>query len=266
MELTQLEWETINEIIAQFYDTNDISMFRKKFLIKLGKLMDYDIADFCLSNFKESNGVNLIDPVVVSRYSKDFEKRFTQEYEKKFERYDYTNWIYSNPESMVFIESDVINNEVRMKSSYYQNFLLPMNLTNVMGLSLATNGTPLGAVSIYRMKEKEDFTAKDAYILKQFIPHLINKMLAIKEGTALASSNIDQPNQVLADKYALSKREIEVIRLVCKGLNNEQIGQALVITTNTVKKHMNHIFSKLQITNRVQIIHLLLEEQIRFFD
>jgi DNA-binding CsgD family transcriptional regulator len=263
-ELTQTEWETINEIIAQINNAKNITIMRKKFLKELGRLIEYDIADFCLSNYKEAKGVNLVDPVVVSRYSKDFERRFTQEYEKKYEQYDYTNWIYSNLESMVFIESDIINNEARMKSAYYQNFLKPLNLTNVLGLSLAANGIPLGAVSIYRIKEKGDFTPKDSYIVKQFITHLNYKMLSEKQVITPIQDKYEGTLHVLKQDYALSKREIEVVKLVCKGLNNEQIGEALVITTNTVKKHMNNIFGKLHVTNRVQVIHLLLEEHKEF--
>lgn len=263
-ELTQTEWETINEIIAQINNAKNITIMRKKFLKELGRLIEYDIADFCLSNYKEAKGVNLVDPVVVSRYSKDFERRFTQEYEKKYEQYDYTNWIYSNLESMVFIESDIINNEARMKSAYYQNFLKPLNLTNVLGLSLAANGIPLGAVSIYRIKEKGDFTSKDSYILKQFITHLNYKMLSEKQVFTPIQDKYEGTLHILKQEYALSMREIEVVKLVCKGFNNEQIGEALVITTNTVKKHMNNIFGKLHVTNRVQIIHLFLEEHKEF--
>jgi LuxR family maltose regulon positive regulatory protein len=50
----------------------------------------------------------------------------------------------------------------------------------------------------------------------------------------------------------LSKREIEVLRLVARGLSNREIAQALYVTVGTVKKHLNNIFGKLEVGNRTQ--------------
>lgn len=52
----------------------------------------------------------------------------------------------------------------------------------------------------------------------------------------------------------LSKREIEVLRLLALGLSNHEIAQALVIAENTVKMHLKHLYGKLSVHNRVQAI------------
>jgi LuxR family maltose regulon positive regulatory protein len=52
----------------------------------------------------------------------------------------------------------------------------------------------------------------------------------------------------------LSEREIEVVRLMAAGASNPEIAQQLVIATNTVKKHINHIFGKLSVTSRTQAV------------
>jgi DNA-binding NarL/FixJ family response regulator len=48
----------------------------------------------------------------------------------------------------------------------------------------------------------------------------------------------------------LTRREREVLELVAQGLTNKEIASALVITTNTVKRHLKAIFSKLEVHNR----------------
>ena len=53
----------------------------------------------------------------------------------------------------------------------------------------------------------------------------------------------------------LSEREIEVLRLVAKGLSNADITRHLYITLGTVKWHINHIFAKLGVKNRTQAIN-----------
>ncbi len=52
----------------------------------------------------------------------------------------------------------------------------------------------------------------------------------------------------------LSQRELEVLKLVAQGLSNQQIAQELVITTDTVKRHISHIFSKFGVRNRLQAV------------
>ena len=52
----------------------------------------------------------------------------------------------------------------------------------------------------------------------------------------------------------LSRREIEVARLAAKGYTNAQIAEALFISTETVKSHMNSIFEKLGIFSRKELM------------
>jgi DNA-binding NarL/FixJ family response regulator len=50
----------------------------------------------------------------------------------------------------------------------------------------------------------------------------------------------------------MSEREIEVLRLIAEGLDNNEIAAELGISAKTVKNHVSSILMKLQLTNRVQ--------------
>jgi LuxR family maltose regulon positive regulatory protein len=52
----------------------------------------------------------------------------------------------------------------------------------------------------------------------------------------------------------LTDRELEVLRLLAAGRRNRDIAQDLVVTQETVKKHLSHIFDKLGATNRTQAV------------
>ena len=52
----------------------------------------------------------------------------------------------------------------------------------------------------------------------------------------------------------LSERELEVLRLVATGMSNRDIAQELVLATGTVKKHINNIFTKLDVRSRTQAV------------
>jgi DNA-binding NarL/FixJ family response regulator len=51
---------------------------------------------------------------------------------------------------------------------------------------------------------------------------------------------------------ALSEREREVLRLIAEGHNNAAIGERLVISEHTVKRHVSNILSKLHLADRTQ--------------
>jgi DNA-binding NarL/FixJ family response regulator len=60
----------------------------------------------------------------------------------------------------------------------------------------------------------------------------------------------------------LSERELEVFRLMARGLSNAEIGQELYISDTTVKTHVTHIFQKLYLRDRVQAVVLAYEAGI----
>jgi two-component system, NarL family, response regulator LiaR len=50
----------------------------------------------------------------------------------------------------------------------------------------------------------------------------------------------------------LTDRELEVLRLIAKGLSNSEIAEKMVISENTVKGHVSNILSKLHLADRTQ--------------
>ena len=61
----------------------------------------------------------------------------------------------------------------------------------------------------------------------------------------------------LVEKYEISKREAEIIELICKGMSNQEIGDSLFISLQTVKDHIYRIFLKTGVKNRVQLTNLI---------
>jgi DNA-binding NarL/FixJ family response regulator len=65
---------------------------------------------------------------------------------------------------------------------------------------------------------------------------------------------ISNASQTFTPFPELTERELEVLRLISQGLNNQGIAQKLVLSPKTVRNHITNIFSKLQVADRAQAI------------
>ncbi len=59
----------------------------------------------------------------------------------------------------------------------------------------------------------------------------------------------------------LSKREIEVAELAAQGLTNKQIAAHLALSEHTVKNYLFRVFEKLEISNRIELLFLMVNER-----
>ena len=71
---------------------------------------------------------------------------------------------------------------------------------------------------------------------------------------------ISRPSKRPPTPDPLTEREEEVLRLVAKGLSNQEIATQMIIAEVTVRTHVSHILSKLQLANRVQATLYALRE------
>ncbi len=105
------------------------------------------------------------------------------------------------------------------------------------------------------------------FLLKDVTPeHLVNAVRLVSTGDALLSPSItrrlvqrfagrdgDRP-PAPADLSALTPRELEVLRLVGRGLSNGEIAHSLTLSEATVKTHVARIFAKLDLRDRAQAV------------
>ena len=76
----------------------------------------------------------------------------------------------------------------------------------------------------------------------------------VAEFSKLSGSIPEKDDLPLLPVEDLTKREIEILRLVNGGANNKQIAEVLVITEGTVKNHISNILAKLDAKDRLQAV------------
>jgi two-component system NarL family response regulator len=113
------------------------------------------------------------------------------------------------------------------------------------------------------------------YLLKEVsIDEVANAVRVVARGHSLVSPSM--ASKLLAEFNVLSRRvedlygtsprltdrEIEVLRLVAKGLSNKDIAAELVIAENTVKNHVRNILEKLQLRSRMEAAMYAVREKL----
>ncbi len=112
------------------------------------------------------------------------------------------------------------------------------------------------------------------YLLKDSsIEEVAQGVRVVAEGQSLISPSMavklidefkqmSKPDRHQTTKLRLTDRELEVLRLVAKGMNNREIAKALFISENTVKNHVRNMLEKLQLHSRMEAVMYAVKEKI----
>jgi DNA-binding CsgD family transcriptional regulator len=71
--------------------------------------------------------------------------------------------------------------------------------------------------------------------------------------------SIDEGCTALGKHYGLTDREVEIVELLCKGRSKSYIAETLFISENTVRSHSRHIYQKLDVHSKQEIMDMLSE-------
>lgn len=125
-------------------------------------------------------------------------------------------------------------------------------------------GLKLGAIDfIQKPFSSDELILKVSSVLentaKQKHAFYDNAIKALKTGGHLDFKQKDTTSRFEKNckAYQLTPREIDITKLISEGYSYKQIGDTLFIAERTVKKHVQNIFEKVAITNKVQLINKL---------
>jgi DNA-binding NarL/FixJ family response regulator len=84
-------------------------------------------------------------------------------------------------------------------------------------------------------------------------PHVQRRLVELVRGTPPSPGAAAEPEPG-GEVEGLTRREVDVVRLVADGLSNQQIARRLVVSEATVKTHLNHVLSKLDVDGRPGLV------------
>lgn len=113
------------------------------------------------------------------------------------------------------------------------------------------------------------------YLLKDSAPdQLIQAIYDVYQGEPSLHPTIalklmrelNQPAELPPTEDPLTRREVEVLKLVAQGLTNQEIAERMVVSERTVGNHIGNILSKLHLANRTQAALYALRQGLASLD
>lgn len=105
----------------------------------------------------------------------------------------------------------------------------------------------------------------DDRLFMEAIHALLKKQVYLPSGFRIHPLPLSQPDFYKTNgriTFHITEREKEVLKLICKGLNNKQISANLFISDQTVAVHRKNLFRKLGVKNSISLIQLALEKKM----
>ena len=241
------DWIMLNNIIYNIYTTENLTDMRNQFLEQIGLLLDFDSADFFLASGDGKN--KLCSPVFY---------HFKENLSENYDTLDYRGILYSG-QPLIYRETDIISDDVRVQTEYYKRVYKPNNWHYSLQMILAKNKEFVGVVTFYRTAGKDDFEYDDIFLLDLLKDHMAYRLYKSKKSGNVLDEKLTVSAAV--EEYELTRREETILRLLMAGEENAVICTELMITANTLKKHILNIYRKLGIKNRVQLFKMIKEKE-----
>jgi DNA-binding CsgD family transcriptional regulator len=247
--LEEWEWNEINNILLELYMQEDIVTLSNRLLQMLHLIILYTKGYFILLDDRRKI-------IREKSYFAGMEEEAVNEYINHYFYKDYLHYMYETTVStVVYKDSEMLDDKERKEYNFYKDFMEAMNVPYGCGILIIKDGKPIGILNLFKSSELGDFFKKDIYILnilKNHIENIICKLLKEENKNLL---EVDFRDKV--EKFGITKREYEIVKLLLKGFSNTQICDELQVSLSTVKTHIYNIYAKLGVKSRTQLINLM---------
>lgn len=242
------DWIILNSIIYKIYTTEDFDEMRRVLLEQLKMVVDYDSADFYLAS--EAEGKCLRDGILFN---------CDEDLSEAYDELDYSRGIMMGDKAIIYRETDIISDEARVQTEYYNKVYRPNNWHYSLQMILARNKKFLGVITFYRTIGKEDFHYNDIFLLDMLKEHLAYRLEQHKKEVETTGNKLTIIQAV--EEYHLTRREHTILQMLMSGRENTAVCDELSISPNTLKKHILNIYRKLGISSRVQLFKMIREKE-----
>jgi len=149
-----------------------------------------------------------------------------------------------------------------MKLHSLDLLLLDLRMPGMNGidtlLAMKRLGIPTRVIVLTSYETDEDIyravhAGAEGYLLKNTSQgEMVDAIRAVYAGNRYIPRHIASRLTERMMRSDLTTRELEILRMLAKGLTNKQIGRVLRISSNTVRNHVNSVIEKLDVSDRTE--------------
>lgn len=237
----------LNSIIHQIYNVEDFNEMKKTVISLIRSLIPCTCASILMT--KGTNGQVFCDPITIPESYAQIEHEYI-----KCQDSDGSLWVVRKNQSTVFRDTDLIPDGKREQTEYYQKCFKPFGIHYSVDLTITNGQKIMGIMSLYRTKGEGDFTNEEIRILRLLSTHLDARFAKSLKDTDATPAKAQIAK--FTKEYCLTARETEVLQFVLKNYDNRELADALCISENTLKKHLQNMYKKTNVSSRIQLIAL----------
>jgi DNA-binding CsgD family transcriptional regulator len=240
-------WKDIYDFISICGKARSPQAFATKILENIGKLCSFDQA---LAYFFDGNGN------ACGQHLMGINESWSAMYLGHYANMDnkrYSCFINARKD-FLGITQRCIDWDKEPSMDFVPNYIRPRNLKYSFGFGLFDlNDTLRMIISLDRVREKR-FSNDEVVNLQLVIPQLNS----LHKNFYYQAFHFNTRKQLAWDTESLTLRETEVADLLCQGVTPDNISRSLSIALSTTYKHISHIYKKLNVSSRQQLLVRLL--------
>jgi len=228
IEKVERTYKNANDKFASFADNPIIGMYvylNNSFVFfneKLQNILGYTL--------EEINNISIFDIVITDK----------EKIKKEF------NNCYLGHQQNIYTEIQIFNKNKK-----------PI-LIEFFAKHIETNGKNgiIGGVIEINTKNKEKSNNINHNKIKSVLEYLTDEDKALIEGAMYGGNQkeIEQQDKQILKKIGITKREIEVLKLICSGLTNSEIAEKLFLSKRTIDRHRANIMDKTNSGNTAKLV------------
>lgn len=243
-------WADLAELTLNIHEQREIGALQQDALAGIAGLISYRIAMFDLIELDAHDAPTYVHPV-----STGMDAHALSDYYERYAAMNYTTWSFDLTNVGIYRDLDLVDVARRDATPIYRKWMEPQGVYYGCTATLAHNKLPLGSITLFRERSAGDFTDSELEIFMYIARH-VSVALGNLYPQGIKLSLTEDTNQLNAfiEEHNIQPREAEVMRLMLDGKTNKQMANELFISESTVKKHVNAIYRKLGVSNRLGLM------------
>ena len=253
LALTTADWMTVTRLILQINQIEQAAVFPQEVLTLIGSALQARWGIFCTrGKIMEGGGVscfNIPQDDALEIASTEFD-------ENAFLR---SLFLTMHTHAVRGLSKNELehSSDLGRLADYF-----PASAQRALTLTLQHNHSPLGYLCMARSNQDDPFTKRDHCMVEELGEHIALRLYQLEvavSGSIGGNIKTESISEAFAS-YGVTRRELDVLKLFARKLSDDEICYELFISKSTLKKHLNHIYQKLGVASRVELLRLITEK------